>query len=269
MPLRYAIERSISPSSRTKTTPKASIVVPAICVMMLLRLDRGEEVLRRQAEDDDDDRQADHHRRAAEVAALDVLPEPRAEALERRLDARRDASSRSSRGRSGSVGDARHLRRLARGDRVHDLLLRRLRRSKRPALRPSRSTKILSPTAKTSCRLCEMRMTASPCWASRSTSSRTCSVCATPSAAVGSSRMTSFEFHITARATATDWRCPPESVATACRTERIVVTRSVFSVSAVRCSITGSLSRWNASCASRPRNMFCTTSRLSHSARSW
>ena len=38
MPLRNAIERSISPSSRTKTTPKASIVVPTICVMMLLRL---------------------------------------------------------------------------------------------------------------------------------------------------------------------------------------------------------------------------------------
>ena len=38
MPLRNAIERSISPISRMKTTPKASIVVPAIWVMMLLRL---------------------------------------------------------------------------------------------------------------------------------------------------------------------------------------------------------------------------------------
>ena len=44
-------------------------------------------------------------------------------------------------------------------------------------------------------------------------------------------------FHITARATATDWRCPPESVATGCRTERIVVTDSDFSVSIVRCSM--------------------------------
>ena len=37
--------------------------------------------------------------------------------------------------------------------------------------------------------------------------------------------MTSREFHITARATATDWRWPPESVATGWRIERIVVTR--------------------------------------------
>ena len=38
MPLRNAIERSISPISRMKTTPNANIVVPTICVMMLLRL---------------------------------------------------------------------------------------------------------------------------------------------------------------------------------------------------------------------------------------
>ena len=44
---------------------------------------------------------------------------------------------------------------------------------------------------------------------------------------------------------------------------------SLFSVSAVFCSITGSLSRWKRSCASRPRYMFWTTSRLSQSARSW
>ena len=51
-------------------------------------------------------------------------------------------------------------------------------------------------------------------------------VCATPSAAVGSSRMTSLEFHCTALATATDCRWPPESEATGCRIERIVVTAS-------------------------------------------
>ena len=81
--------------------------------------------------------------------------------------------------------------------------------------------------------------------------------------------MTSREFHITARATATDWRWPPESVATGCRIERIVVTARLFIVSAVRFSISGSLSRWKKSCDSRPRYMFWTTSRLSHSARSW
>ena len=36
--------------------------------------------------------------------------------------------------------------------------------------------------------------------------------------------MTSLEFHITALATATDWRWPPESEATGWRTERTVVT---------------------------------------------
>ena len=56
--------------------------------------------------------------------------------------------------------------------------------------------------------------------------------------------MTSLEFHITARATATDWRWPPESVATGCRIERIVVTARLFIVSAVFASISGSLSRW-------------------------
>ena len=55
-----------------------------------------------------------------------------------------------------------------------------------------------SRVSKMSCRLCEMITTARPCSASRLTSASTCSVCATPSAAVGSSRMTSFEFHCTA-----------------------------------------------------------------------
>ena len=123
--------------------------------------------------------------------------------------------------------------------------------------------------SKMSWRLCEIRTTARPCSASRLTSASTCSVCETPSAAVGSSRITSFEFHITARATATDCRWPPESVATGWRIERIVVTASDFSVSLVFASIGGSFSRWNQSCSSRPRYMFWTTSRLSQSARSW
>ena len=71
-----------------------------------------------------------------------------------------------------------------------------------------------------------------PCSPRRLTSASTCRVCATPSAAVGSSRITSCEFHMDARATATDWRWPPESVATGCRIELIVVTASDLSVSA-------------------------------------
>ena len=64
-----------------------------------------------------------------------------------------------------------------------------------------------------------MRTTARPCSASRRTSSSTCWVCATPSAAVGSSRITTREFHITARPIATDCRWPPDRLATCCRIE--------------------------------------------------
>ena len=45
-----------------------------------------------------------------------------------------------------------------------------------------------------------------------------------PSAAVGSSMITSLEFHSTALAMATDWRWPPDSEATGWRIERTVVT---------------------------------------------
>ena len=68
----------------------------------------------------------------------------------------------------------------------------------------------MSATSKMSWRLCEISTTARPCSPRRSTRSSTCWVCATPSAAVGSSRITTREFHITALATATDWRWPPE-----------------------------------------------------------
>ena len=86
-----------------------------------------------------------------------------------------------------------------------------------------------------------MITTPSPCSPRRRTSASTCSVCATPRAAVGSSRITSFEFHCTAFATATDCRWPPESVATGCRIDPIVVTASDFSVEAVCSSIVASL----------------------------
>ena len=84
-------------------------------------------------------------------------------------------------------------------------------RSKTPTFRPRRRTVMRVAVSKMSCRLCEMITTARPCSASRLTSASTCSVWATPSAAVGSSRITSFEFHCTALATATDCRWPPES----------------------------------------------------------
>ena len=50
-----------------------------------------------------------------------------------------------------------------------------------------------------------MRITATPCRGSRLTSSSTWADSRSPSAAVGSSRITIFEFHITAREIATDF----------------------------------------------------------------
>ena len=49
--------------------------------------------------------------------------------------------------------------------------------------------------------------------------SSTWAVWETPRAAVGSSMMTSLASRITARATATDWRWPPESEPTSWRTD--------------------------------------------------
>ena len=98
--------------------------------------------------------------------------------------------------------------------------------------RPRYRTAIRSATSKTSVRLCEMTITARPRSRRRLMRSSTCLVCTTPRAAVGSSMITSFEFHITALATATDWRWPPDSEATGWRIDRTVVTRRLASVSA-------------------------------------
>src|ERR1019366_4767369 len=78
-------------------------------------------------------------------------------------------------------------------------------------IRPRWSTAIRSATSKMSLRLCEITITASPRSRSRRTRSSTIRVWTTPRAAVGSSKSTTLEFHITALATATDWRWPPES----------------------------------------------------------
>ena len=80
--------------------------------------------------------------------------------------------------------------------------------------------------------------------------------------------MTSLEFHITALATATDCRWPPERDATGCLIDRTVVTRRLESVLAADRSMSSSLRKPLLS-RSRPRNMFWTMSRLSASARSW
>ena len=74
------------------------------------------------------------------------------------------------------------------------------------AICPRYRQAIESATWKTSFMLCVISTTPSPFSASRRTRLSTCSVWATPSAAVGSSRITSLEFHSTARAIATVWR---------------------------------------------------------------
>ena len=100
-----------------------------------------------------------------------------------------------------------------------------------------------SATSKTSFMLCETSTTARPASASRRTSCSTCSVCATPRAAVGSSRMTSLEFHSTARAMATVCRWPPDRLATCWRMDRTVRTDRQASTSAARVSMADSSSR--------------------------
>ena len=167
---------------------------------------RGEEVRRLEAEEDDDERQADDDRQDPEVARPHVVVRPGARALpaprlrpfrgdrspvpRRRLPSSRRQLRRCRR-------DARDLRGNPCGDRLHDLLLGGLLPLvDTPTSRPRRSTVMRVATSKTSCRLCEMRTTARPCSARRLTRSSTWRVCATPSAAVGSSRMTSFEFHM-------------------------------------------------------------------------
>ncbi len=281
MPLTKPIERSISPSSSTKTTPIAIIVVPAICDDQVAHVPGGEEVVVLRLEEDRDQEQPDDDREAAHVAGADAVQpaaDVRADAVlvdhrPPRRGARRPRSSclRPPSQSTGSPvpGDAGDLRRHTGGDRVDDLLLGRLLTLVDGDCATEAQHRDPVATSKMSCRLCEMITTASPCVARRFTSSSTCRVCATPSAAVGSSRITRREFHITARATATDWRWPPERLATFCRVERMVVTARPFIVSAVFASISVSRSRPITSWASRPRYMFWTTSRLSQSARSW
>src|SRR6202020_3317028 len=110
--------------------------------------------------------------------------------------------------------------------------------------RPRYRTAIRSATSNTSGRLCETTSTATPRLESLLIRLRTISVWATPRAAVGSSMMTSLACDITAFATATDWRWPPDSEATGWRMERTVVTWSSFRVSRAAVSMVGSSRLW-------------------------
>src|ERR1700742_2594446 len=73
---------------------------------------------------------------------------------------------------------------------------------------------------------------------------------------------------MTALATATAWRWPPDSEPTGWRIERTVTTERAARV-CLACSSMPISSSCQCFSSSRPRNMFCTMSRLSHRARSW
>ena len=82
-----------------------------------------------------------------------------------------------------------------------------------------------------------MTTTPSPCSRRRWISSSTCAVCTTPSAAVGSSRITRRGLPRRERAIATDWRWPPESDPTARADARQRGHRERVEELAVLCSI--------------------------------
>ena len=125
-----------------------------------------------------------------------------------------------------------------------------------------------SATRKTSARLWLMTSTDRPCSFKRRISSSTCVVCTTPKAAVGSSSITSLASPMMERATATDWRCPPDSPAMGVRTLGML-TFSVFKTARAFCSIASSSSApRDAPVSSLPRKRLATTSRLSQRARS-
>ncbi len=69
-PLTEPTDRSISPSSRTKTMPTAIMPVPTMATDMSEKLLKGEEVAVQAGEDGPDDQQADHHGDGAEVTRL-------------------------------------------------------------------------------------------------------------------------------------------------------------------------------------------------------
>ncbi len=102
--------------------------------------------------------------------------------------------------------------RVGAGDRGHDLLLGGRRRLERAGVAPeAQHHDPVADLADVDEVVRDDSTTASPRSRSRLIRPSTCAVCSTPSAAVGSSRMTIFGSPSRARAIATDWRWPPDS----------------------------------------------------------
>ena len=77
-------------------------------------------------------------------------------------------------------------------------------------MRPRRQTTIRSQRSITCRMLWLIRISGSPCSFRVRMMFSTCAVSCTPSAAVGSSMMVSFEWKVAVRAIATHWRWPPD-----------------------------------------------------------
>ena len=140
---------------------------------------------------------------------------------------------------------------------------------------PSRWMWIRSAMSKTWGMLCEMSTTGSPRLLIRRMRSRTIPDSRTPSAAVGSSMMTSLVPKAAARATATLCRCPPERLSTGWRTSGIRTPReSSWFWASVRIALRVDHAQQAARAGpdrriSRPRNRLEAMSSAGATARSW
>ena len=143
------------------------------------------------------------------------------------------------------------------------------------ARRPRRWMWMRSATSKTCGMLWLIRITGSP----RSRTSRiSCSTrlpSLTPSAAVGSSRITTLLPNAADRATATPWRCPPDRLSTACpmfcsvAMPSSLMCRLASSRMCLRSSIRNTVPSTPGLRCSRPRNRLSAMSRPGATARVW
>ncbi len=139
---------------------------------------------------------------------------------------------------------------------------------------PRRATWMRSATSNTCGMLCEISTTASPRSRTRRISSSTMPPSLTPRAAVGSSMMTTCLANAAARATATHWRWPPDSVSSACDIERMPTFSSarratLSSIMRRLSSMRSTLPRQPGRRISRPRNRFSAMVIAGATARSW
>ena len=139
---------------------------------------------------------------------------------------------------------------------------------------PSRWMWMRSAISNTCGMLWLIRITGRPLSRTRLMSSSTCPDSRTPSAAVGSSMITSLRAHAAARATATPWRWPPESVSTAWLMDRMPICRLFICLSAssfmpLWSSMRNTLPSGPSRRFSRPRNRLVAMSSAGATARSW